>query len=205
MRKVGTVLTLAAASAIGWCGFAAAQTPQTHVLTVRLPGGGVEQIYYTGSVAPQVFVTPAPAAVEYLPMSALFGAASPFAELDRVSAAMDRQAAQMLRAAAALAAAPAQLDATAASALPAGGREYSFVATSSGNGVCTQSVEITSEGNGPPRVVRHTSGNCAALPQLRVPTEQPAQPIPSNGPRMIMTKATGTAPAAGRIEEAALR
>jgi hypothetical protein len=66
---------------------------------------------------------------------------------------------------------------------------------------------IISEGNGAaPHLEIHTSGNCSALaaPGLQTPTQLPAAPAPTNGPRMIMTKATGVHPYAGRVEEASL-
>ena len=46
-------------------------------------------------------------------------------------------------------------------ALPPGSENYSFISTMSGSGVCSQSVEITSQGNGAaPKIVRHSSGDC---------------------------------------------
>jgi hypothetical protein len=196
-------------TAIGLCGIALAQSPQVHVMSVALPGGGVAQIRYVGSVAPQIYVSDAPT----MTLSAMLGAGSPFAELDRISAAMDSQADQLLRQAAAMAAAgPAQLNPTAIGALPAGAQEYQFVSTINGDNFCSRSVEITSQGNGAaPRVVTHTSGNCAAAPapgtpgfQMPTPTQLPTAPAPSNGPRMIMTKATDAQPQAARVQEASL-
>lgn len=161
---------LAGVAAIGIAGFAAlavaqnSQTgPQIHVMTVALPGGGTAQIRYTGEVAPQVSFGTGPAALaDWMTMPAMFGPESPFAMLDRMSAEMDRQAAAMFRQAEALTARaqPGQPMEVALGNLPPGGRSYSFVSSMSGNGVCTQSVEITSTGNGAPKVVRHSSGNC---------------------------------------------
>ena len=56
MRKMRTALgaSVAAIAAIGFCGMAAAQSPQAHVLMITLPDGGIEQIRYAGEVAPQV-------------------------------------------------------------------------------------------------------------------------------------------------------
>ena len=199
----------AAIAAIGCCGIALAQSPQTHVMSVALPGGGVAQIRYVGSVAPQIYVSDAPTMM----LPTMFGTGSPFAELDRISAAMDRQAEQLLRQAAALAASgPGQLNPTAIGALPAGTQEYQFVSTMNGGNFCSRSVEITSQGNGAaPRVVTHTSGNCAAgaapgMPELQMPTptQLPTAPAPSNGPRMIMTKATGTPSSVARVQAASL-
>lgn len=211
MRALKTVLGagVAAVAALGPCSIALAQSPQTHVLTIALPGGGIEQVRYTGSVAPQVYVSDAPVPVS-IAFPAMFGVGSPFAELERISAAMDRQADRLFREAAVLSAGAAQPNVTAISTLPAGTREYSFVSRATGSGVCSRSVEITAQGNGaPPHVVTHTSGNCAAAAApastYQVPTELPTAPAPTNAPKMIMTKATGARPYKGLVHEAALK
>jgi hypothetical protein len=92
--------------------------------------------------------------------------------------------------------------------MPAGGHSYSYISTMSGNGVCSRSVEITSQGNGPPRVVSHSSGNCdpaiggstgaATLPATPArPTRQPdllytqngsSQPRPAKQPDVVLTR-----------------
>lgn len=208
MRNLRTVLGagITALAAIGFCGIAAAQSPQTHLMTVTLPDGGAAQIRYTGPVAPRISFSDTPAPV-FAAMPAFFGAGSPFAELERISTAMDRQADRMLRAAATLAAGGGHLDLTAVGAMPAGSREYSFVSAMNGGNVCSRSMVITSQGNGaPPKVVTHTSGNCGAVsaPGIQLPTQLPAAPAPANGPRMIMTKAVGSRHLAARVEEAAL-
>src|SRR6185437_16196207 len=176
MQHARTVIRtgLAAVALVGFAGLAEGQSREVHVLTVPLPGGGVEQIRYTGDVAPQVYIVGAPMAT----MQTVFGPPAPFAELDRISAEMDRQASWLLRRGAVLAAAsPAELTAAATRALPAGSQGYSFVSTMTGDGVCTRSVEITSQGNGgAPRVVIHTSGNCARVPGFQVPAQQPSAP-----------------------------
>jgi len=212
MRSLKTALGagVAAIAAVGFCGMALAQSPQAptaqvHTMTIALPGGGVEQIQYTGTVAPRVAVSNAPVPI-LVAMPSWFDGGSPFAAFERISAAMDRQADQMLREAAALQAGTAQPDLTAISAMPAGSRAYSFVSEMTGNNVCSRSMVITSDGNGAaPHVVTHTSGNCgAATPGFQTPTQLPVAPAPAGGPRMIMTKAVGAQPAAGRIEEASL-
>ena len=200
MRHLKTALGagVAAIAALGFCGMALAQDPQAssaiHTMTVTLPGGGVEQVQYTGPVAPKLYVSDAPAPI-FAAMPTFFGPDSAFAQLERVSAAMDRQADQMFREAAAIEAGSAQPDLTAISTMPAGGSEYSFVSESNGGNVCSRSMVITSSGNGAaPHVVTHTSGNCAGAgaPGFRVPTQLPAVPQVQRGPRMIMTKAAPT-------------
>jgi hypothetical protein len=224
MRRFTTAFV--AALAIGGSSAALAQTSQTHVMTVRLPDGGVAQIRYAGDVAPQVSVGDAAAPVAaWAPMPSLFGPDSPFAMMERISAEMDRRAAAMFRQADALAAQAqsGQLTEAAAGNLPPGGQSYSFVSTMSGNGVCSQSVEITSQGNGaPPRIVRHSSGDCAVAPggsgTVNLPTAPAARPdaiwtnarpatpdatraAPATQPDVLWTSAKGARPYAGLARE----
>jgi hypothetical protein len=104
------------------------------------------------------------------------------AALDRISAEMDRQAAAMLRQAQAFAreAQSGRLTEAAMQRLPPGSASYTFLSTMSGNSVCSESVEITRRGDGPPRVVRRRSGNCAATPGggVALPTAAPPPPMP---------------------------
>lgn len=196
MRNLKTALGagVAAVAAIGFCGMALAQGPQIHTMTVTLPGGGIEQIQYTGSTPPRVSVSDASAPI-FAAMPSLFAPDVTFARLERISAAMDRQADQMFREAAALQSGAMQPNLVAVSSMPAGSQEYSFVSESNGGNVCSRSMVITSNGNGAaPHVVTHTSGNCSAVgaPGYSVPTQLPSATPPQTGPRMIMTK---TAPA----------
>jgi hypothetical protein len=208
MRTLHTVL-LAGAAALaltGGVGPAEAQSPQMHTMTVALPGGGVAQIRYSGNVAPQVSIGEAPwTAAVFAPMPALFGPGSPFAEMERLSAAMDRQAAALLQETSALAAGPLATGpvnaAAALTRLPPGSHAYTAVSTLTGNGVCTRSVEITRRNGQAPKVVTHTSGNCDAAPDAGVSTRQPAA-APSTRVPMIETRNTTHAPYAGLIREA---
>jgi hypothetical protein len=209
-----SLLAGVAAIAIGFSGAAFAQGPQSHLMTVALPDGGVAQIRYTGNVAPRISFSEQPA---WFDMPAVFapmlGPASPFAALDRISAAMDREMTAMMRQANALSAAAqsGRLEATALRDLPPGSTGYSFISTMSGNGVCSRSVEITSTGNGPPQIVRHSSGNCAAvgsgtLPTVAPPTTAPAPvrtsaPAPASRPDVVWTSAKGATPYAGLVRE----
>jgi hypothetical protein len=205
MRTLRTAfLAGVAASVIGLSGAALAQTPRTHVMTVRLPGGGLAQIRYTGDVAPQIVFDEAPAMGDVLSPNSLFGASSPFAMLDRIAAEMDRRAAAMFRQADALAAQARSGQPTEAAFgnLPAGSQSYSSVSTISGNGVCTQSVEITSQGNGAaPRVVRRSSGNCGPEAGSTGSVTLPAAPLPANRPDVVWTNARGHRPYAGLVRE----
>jgi hypothetical protein len=165
-------------------------------MTVQLPGGGVEEIRYTGDVPPQVRVEPVVAATAIPWIDP-----TPFAEFDRISAAMDRQAMLLLRQAALLNSPNANLVDTAALAqLPPGSREYTFFSTASGSGICTRSMEMTATGNRPPKVVTHSSGNCAPAGGAGSPVGLPATPAPSRSD-LIMTKAQGAKPYAGLVRE----
>jgi hypothetical protein len=207
MRNVRAAL-LAATAAIavaGYSGVVAARDLNTHVMTIQLPAGGVAEIGYTGDVPPQVVFRPAPTA--FVPFGAFFGPASPFATLDRISAAMDRQAASLIQQAEMLAHAPVltanQPIEAALGSLPPGTETYSIVSTWSGNGVCTQSVEITSPANGgKPRVVSHSSGNCGSLPGSAGAVVTPTTSAPMHRPDIIETNVRGTQPYAGLVREA---
>ena len=204
MRTLHTAL-FAGIAAIGLSGMAVAQTAQTHVMTIRMPGGGIAQIQYTGNLAPQVSIASGPAAVDAaMPMPTLFGPDSPFAALDRISAEMDRQLAEVLHAAdaAAAQARSGRMVEAGLNALPPGIQSYSFVSTMSGNGVCSESVEIIAPGNGQkPRIVRHSSGNCAALPRAGGAVSLPAAPAPKDRPDVVRTSAHGAHPSAGLVRE----
>ena len=103
-------------------------------MTVQLPGGSIAAIRYTGDVPPQVVLSPAPAEFGApMPSSAFFGPGSPFAMLDRMSAAMDREAASLMRQAEMLANAPAfagnqPIEATLRN-VPTGTESYTMVST----------------------------------------------------------------------------
>jgi hypothetical protein len=222
MRILPTALLAGvAAIAIGFSGAAFARGPQIHVMTVQLPDGGVARIRYTGDVAPRISFGEAPVSAETPPLSApLFGPGSPFAALDRISAEMDREMSAMLGQAAALSAAAqsGRLATTALRGLPPGSTGFSFVSTMSGNGVCSQSLQITSTGNGPPHIVRHSSGNCgtagpgafrafsppatAPVPVwIKAPAQPYAAPAPANRPDVVWTSAEGAKPYAGLVRK----
>lgn len=202
-----SLLAGVAAALAGISGGASAQTPQTHVMTVGLPGGGVAEIRYVGDVPPRVTIGDAPADFAAGTAAASwFGPASPFALMQRISAEMDRQVAAMFRQAEAMAAQArsGQLTEAALHNLPPGSREYTFTSTISGNGVCAQSVEITSTGNGPPRVVSHSSGNCGTSGNRSGVVNLPAAaPPPAKQPDLLLTEASGSSPVSGMARRAA--
>jgi hypothetical protein len=216
---------LAGIASLGIAVSGTASAQNLRVMNVAVPGGGVAQIRYVGAVPPQIVFAPVLAASPeafgvWMPASSIFGPDSPFAMMDRIAAEMDRRAAAMFRYAEAAAdradaggfagtpmgAMPA--GAMPAGAMPLGGESYSYVSTISGNGVCTQSVRITSRGDGAqPLVERHSSGNCggaATMPRGRS-SAQPASPVPAPAPKqpdLILTQGTG-GPYAGMVRHVA--
>src|SRR5689334_9740768 len=159
MRLSRTVLAAGAAvlALTGLAGVASAETANTHVMTVRLPDGTIEQIRYSGNVLPQVVVAPNAVAVE-----------SPFAMLDRMTALMDRQAEAMIR----------TINAMMAQPFPAPTTEAAFGAVPVGAGVCMRSVQITYTGHGQPQVVSRTAGDCGAADGTAAPVQLPAPSAP---------------------------
>jgi hypothetical protein len=154
-------------------------------MTVAMPNGGTAHIRYTGDVAPKVNFVQGPASP--FVMTAFgpgFGAESPFAEIERIQALMDRQMASMM-----LQARQMQVQAmrdplysATFNGVPAGDNAMRFVSTSSGNNYCFRSVQITaSPSGGAPKVVSHTEGNCGSpAPQMKAPaaTAAPSPTVP---------------------------
>jgi hypothetical protein len=173
LKRTLVVGGLIAALAGGTAVIAAERLP-VHVMTVQLPGGGVEQIHYTGDTPPRILVadTAAPSLFDVA-----FGPDSPFADMDRQMAAMMHQASL-----AQATAADGQVQ-PAANA-PAGATSITTVSTSNAKGVCTQSVRTVSMGEGKaPQVTRTSSGPCdatpaAAKPPTPTPPVAPAKPEP---------------------------
>jgi hypothetical protein len=183
MRLTPTLLIAGVAAAVV-AGVATAAALNTHSLTVRLPGGGIERIVYTGNVAPRVEVAPT-AAVPIVWAGAPGFDDTAFAAMDRISAQMDREMAAMLGQAGPLEsgamAGAGPLTFASTGGLPAGGQSFSFVSTVSGQGVCSRSVEITSAGDGrQPRVVSRSSGNCGTSAAPPVSQSVDRAPAPTS-------------------------
>jgi hypothetical protein len=176
MRVTGKLgLVLVSSFALATAAVAGVAADKFHEMTVALPDGSVQHIRYTGNVAPRVVVLPASAVIAPAGLFDTFDA--PFADLDRMMVEMDRQSDALLRQAALLGAQPAngaaRLDPAVIARMPAGSFSYSFVSTSSGNGSCTQSLQVTSYGGSQkPKMVSQSSGNCA---------KRPGQPVPATG------------------------
>lgn len=167
MRKQ-TISLFAGIAGLAMAGAAMATTPPKHsepehILSVAMPDGTIEHIRYTGDTPPAVVFTP----VRQAMVPVAFDMA-PFADFDRIAAAMDRQMDAMLRQASAMASQPVgpdgKIDQVALAKLPAGTVQYSFVSSSSGNGTCSRSVQMTSFGpSQQPKVVSQSSGDCAGV------------------------------------------
>jgi hypothetical protein len=186
-------LLLAGASVLvlaGSAGIAQAQprSHRTHVLTLQLPGGGTEQIRYTGDIPPQVILVPATARITALAQDW----AAPFAVLNQISSEMDQQMAALMHEAQALESMPLMLNGPIqvnAGSLSPGVQSYTLVATMDGGNVCTHSTTITSTGNGtPPKVVSQVSGNCGSAGNSMAPAREPSvTPVPKR-PHTIQVK-----------------
>ena len=186
----GAVVAGAVALATGAANPAAARGDDTHTLLVQLPNGAIEQIEYTGPVAPRIVLTP----------SAARPAFNQFAAFDQIAALMDQQAAAMLQQVASM---PGWNGA--APALPPGVSGTSTVITVSNGHACTRSTEVRYDGQAAqPHVVSNVSGDCgagAALEQT-VPAEQQAPAEPTVQPHTIRVKANGPALHHGLVQEA---
>lgn len=175
MRTVRTVI-LAGAAIAGLTGLALAAGPAMHEMTVAIPGGGVAHVRYTGDVAPKIAFVQAPAN----PAAVRFWApSSPFAELDRITALMDRQMMQMMYQARMIQMKAMQdpLYSATLREVSAGSPGYNFVSTLSGGNFCARSTVITASANGgAPTVVTKTSGNCGTPSATAQPTAEPSAP-----------------------------
>lgn len=181
-------LALAAVTAAGVTGLAFAAGSAVHVMTVALPGGGVAHIRYTGDVAPKVSFDGA----ANIAMPVHYWAApnqnvmAPFAELNRISALMDRQMAamamqaRMMEQGGSLPMQQALLE-----GVPPGASQFSMVSAGNGSGFCMRSTQITASPNGgAPKVVTRTSGNCGNAAAQSPSTASPAtaSPAATNSP-----------------------
>jgi hypothetical protein len=156
---------------------AAARDGDTHTLFVQLPNGAVEQIEYTGDIAPRV-VFPMMAPVASMPDPA-------FAQMDRIMAMMDRQAASLMQQVTDMPAWSGRMP-----NLPPGTSGYSVVTTFTSNGACTRSTRVTyTGGDATPQTVSNVSGDCSAVPSRgTVPAEAPT-PVQPRAPHTIQVKA----------------
>ncbi|MET0372826.1 MAG: hypothetical protein ABW128_01055 [Rhizorhabdus sp.] len=179
MRIVRTAIIAGIASA-ALAGAALAAHDESKMMLVALPDGSVEHIRYEEDTIPRIVLVPTPIA--------FFEATSPFAEMERISAAMEAQAAAMMRQAAMMETrSPAAANAggitlTNAAGEPVGVMHYSYISSTTSADGCTQTVRISSNGSEQqPRVIQTSAGNCdsaAASPAPAIaPTVRVVRPV----------------------------
>jgi hypothetical protein len=166
MRKIQTLLTAGAAVlALATVSAFAGENPKMNEMSVRLPGGGVAHIEYTGDTPPRVVIgqsDPIFDAFWGLPPLMRF---EPVADFDRLQQALERRVERILRDARALHAdGPEAMIRVGDGSGPPSSFSYSFISTSSGGRTCSHSVQITTPASGgKPKVAEQTSGDCDAL------------------------------------------
>jgi hypothetical protein len=189
MHRIGIWLLAGttAAALIATAAVARAQGAAMHELTIDLPGGGVEHVRYSGDVRPEIVMLPN--AAEWAdPFAAAF--AQPvfwpdpaFAQLQQISASMDRQMSAMMERAGAMRAAmrSGRFNASFAK-VPPGTVEFTQVSTWNGSGVCTRTTQMSEPGNGgKPQLVSNVSGDCGS-----------SQAAPSGASGVIPAKAAAS-------------
>ncbi len=203
LRALLGLTSVAAIALAASTGFAtAASPPPSHVLTIQLPDGQVEQIRYSGDVPPTIMIGPGGAA---MPVAVTPLAADPaFAALARIEAMMDQQSEAMLRQADAMArAAFAGADRPIPAGLGMTPGEWGSATLVGDNGgsFCTRSVTITALNGQAPHVVSHTSGNCGAAGGAATPAQMPdVTPPPANHAPLLRVRASGAHPYANLVQ-----
>jgi hypothetical protein len=162
-------------------------------LTLRLPDGRIEHIRYFGNQPPAVRFEPAATATAGLDGGDL----SPFAGIERISAAMDRQMDAMMRMMGAPEfGAPARdLMSVDTRSLPNGTSGYSFYSVTTNGRTCSTTIRYAADGSGQPKVEKASSGDCSALakPSMPMKVRTAPTPVPAIKP---------AAPNAGNVIEA---
>ena len=159
--KATLLATIAAVALATSAGMAAVRTadpaPQMHTLTVKAPDGSIARISYSGNIAPVVHFVPA------AQMSAAVAPAWPFANVARISAAMNREMDVLMQQANMLESPVLAMGPLYNAALlhPLGPSGWPMIERASLTpGMCMQSVEVSRIGNAAPHVVEHMTGNC---------------------------------------------
>jgi len=162
------------------------------MMTVRMPDGHVAQIQYFGNVPPNVVLAPVPPGMRMPAFDAPVGFEPTFATMQRISAMMDRQAELMMRRIAAMQQAIMN---GAITDLPPGTQAYSASSPLGNGAMCMRSVQITYNGNGAPKVVSHSAGNCGPVQggETSASANAPVRPapVPAVQPRTIQVRANG--------------
>ena len=186
--RISTCLIIAGAAFVGLAGLAptVARELQTHTMTIRVPGGGVETVEYTGKVAPKISFDKIPVfGVVANPFVAFTPIGFPsLAALNQISAEMDQQMDIMMHQAQMLATFSQNqpLYSAVLKGVPEGAT-FSMVSEFSSNGVCTKLTRITqSAGDAKPQVVSQTSGNCGSDSHNATPTAPDVKQINYSAP-----------------------
>ncbi|TZG27676.1 hypothetical protein [Sphingomonas montanisoli] len=181
---------IAGAAALSLAGAAYAADQHANVMKVQLPDGSIEEIHYTGDVAPRVVFAPVAAVDPASMLEAAFGADSVFAQMERMQAQMMAQHQAMMQQAATMAAqAPAadtnRLHMTSIGDAPAGA-SYTYISTTTTQNGCTQTIEISSKaGDKASQVHKTSAGDCTAAKAGATPaieTAPAARPAPAVKP-----------------------
>jgi hypothetical protein len=176
-------IILAGGAALLAFGTAAVAADKLHTMNVALPDGSVVQVQYAGDVAPRVAFQP----IEAVPIAYV----DPFAELDRMAAAMEAQHQALMRQVAQM----EQVAAQAGSSGPDGitlvgnvpaGTHFTYVSSTTDANGCTRTVEYSSDGSSQqPKVTKTSAGTCDTARQPAAPTAvsapAPAKPA-AEGP-----------------------
>jgi len=164
MRKL-RLAALAGGATVLLAGAAVAASHDMHVMKVALPDGSEARITYQGDVAPKIKISGGPSTpVAYLPQAGFD--TSPFDEMDRVAAMMDRQADMAMQQIAAmqrqaLADGQAPRMANGGTAATPGMVSYSYASTTTSEGGCTRTVAWRSDGaNAQPKMTKTSAGTC---------------------------------------------
>jgi hypothetical protein len=187
--RIALLAGVAAMALAGLTGIAEAGSPETHVLTLRVPDGQVEQVRYMGDVPPTVVLTPAATAALAAPPDSFAAdsfaadsfaadpfAADPFAMFEQISPALDRQETAMFRIINAMA--------------EPNGTGFATIPVLAGPGVCSRSVQITFGGNGQaPRIVSRPFGDCGVAHGKPAPVMLPNAPARKPAPDIVQAQA----------------
>lgn len=159
LRKFLMIGAGVAAVAAVVAGPALAHALKYHEMDVRGPDGEVAHIRYTGNTPPQVRFDAQPVADNF----GGFFYMRPFAEMERVSAALDRQAAEMMQeinSPVFFSVPSPQAIQARLGAMPRGAEGYSMMTISENGKTCTERMSYDYTGNGKPQVQKASYGDC---------------------------------------------
>ena len=178
------LLTCSAALLLGFVGFAVARAA-THQLALRLPGGSIEHVTYSGYTAPSITILPEEQFIS-VPADPWWLASNPgFISDDfrSINAALNQDMRAVLQDANALTALSPNTVKGTVRPMPRGSESFAMVSTMQGNHDCTREVQITGMGDDrQPKVVSHHSGDCAGLLEHSHPAGAASQILKVNSP-----------------------